>query len=99
MMKPVGRKSSYAKGIRAERIVKKSLEKKGWLVKQSKGSKGPYDLYALKGGRKLLIQVKSGTSSLRRREKHRLRKVAKKKGAKALYMKVDNRGKISSKFV
>jgi len=64
----VGRKSSYAKGIRAERIVKKRLEKRGWLVKQSKGSRGPYDLYALKGGRKLLIQVKSGTSSLRRRE-------------------------------
>jgi Holliday junction resolvase len=98
-MKLMGRKSSYAKGIRAERIVKKRLEKRGWLVKQSKGSRGPYDLYALKGGKKLLIQVKSGTSSLRRREKHTLRKVATKKGAKALYMKVDNRGKISSKFV
>jgi Holliday junction resolvase len=98
-MKPVGRKSNYAKGIRAERIVKKRLEKRGWLVKQSKGSRGPHDLYALKGGKKLLIQVKSGTSSLRRREKHRLQMAAKKKRAKALYMKVDNRGKISSKLV
>jgi Holliday junction resolvase len=98
-MKPMRRKSSNAKGIRAERIVKKRLEKRGWLVKQNKGSRGPYDLYALKSGEKLLIQVKSGTSSLRRREKRRLRMAAKKKRAKALYMKVDNRGKISSKFV
>jgi hypothetical protein len=29
--------------------VKRKLEEKGWLVRQSKGSRGPYDLYALKG--------------------------------------------------
>jgi Holliday junction resolvase len=92
------KKSNYSKGIRAERIVKKRLEKKGWLVKQSKGSRGPYDLYALKGGRKFLIQVKSGKSSLSRKEKRRLRKAAREKGATAVFMKVKGR-KISSKFV
>jgi len=90
--------SAYAKGIRAEKIVKRRLEKKGYLVRQSKGSRGPYDLYALKGGRKLLIQVKSGTASLSRAERARLRREAKKKGAKALLMKYE-KGKVRSKII
>jgi Holliday junction resolvase len=60
------KRSSYSKGVGAERKVKAKLERKGWLVKQSKGSQGPYDLYAMKGGRKLLVQVKSGASSFSR---------------------------------
>jgi Holliday junction resolvase len=92
------KKSNYSKRISAERIVKKRLEKKGWLVKQSKGSRGPYDLYALKGGRKFLIQVKSEKSSFSRKEKRRLRQAARENGATAVFMKVKRR-KISSKFV
>lgn len=92
------RNSSYAKGIRAEKKVKTKLEKKGWLVRQSKGSRGPYDLYALKGGKKLLIQVKSGSASASRKEVRRLRAAAKSKSAKGLVMKV-KKGKIKSKIV
>lgn len=62
------RASPYKKGIRAKKIIKKRLERRGYLVRQNKGSRGPYGLYALKSGRKLLIQVKSGSSSLSRKE-------------------------------
>jgi len=86
------------KGIRAEKLVKRRLEEKGWLVRQSKGSRGPYDLYALKGGRKLLIQVKSGKSNITRKEKSMLRRVAREKGATAVLMRVKGK-KIYPKFV
>jgi len=92
------KKSGYSKGIDVERKVKSKLESKGWLVRQSKGSRGPYDLYAMKGGRKLLVQVKSGRSSFGRSQKSRLRRVAKSKGAKAILMRY-KRGKIHSKIV
>lgn len=92
------KRSSYSKGLRAERRVKAKLESKGWLVKQSKGSRGPYDLYAMKGGRKFLVQVKSGSSSLSSLEKSRLRRAAKSKGAKALIMRY-KKGKIYSKII
>jgi len=57
-------RSPYFKGLSAERKIKQKLESKGYVVRQSRGSRGPYDLYAMKGGRKLLVQAKSGSSSL-----------------------------------
>jgi Holliday junction resolvase len=68
--------------------VKRRLEERGWLVRQSKGSRGSYDLYALKGGRKLLVQVKSGRSSFSRRERIKLVRTARKKGATAALARV-----------
>ena len=92
------KRSSYLKGISAERKVKSKLESKGWLVRQSRGSRGPYDLYAMKGGRKLLVQVKSGSSSFSRSQKSRLRRAAKSKGAKALLIRY-KKGRIHSKII
>jgi len=82
------RGSPYSKGLRAERVVRRRLEEKRWLVRQSKGSRGPYDLYALKGGRKLLVQVKSGKSSFSSRERTKLVRTARKKGATAALARV-----------
>jgi Holliday junction resolvase len=82
------RGSPYSKGLRAERVVRRRLEEKGWLVRQSKGSRGPYDLYALKGGRKLLVQVKSGKSSFSSRERTELVRTARKKGATMVLARV-----------
>lgn len=90
--------SNYAKGIRAEKKIKHRLEEKGYIVRQSKGSRGPYDLYAMKSGKKLLVQVKSGQSSASSEEIRKLRTAAKNKNAKALIMKY-NKGKIKSRFV
>jgi len=92
------KRSTYSKGMTAERKVKRSLESKGWLVKQSKGSRGPYDLYAMRGGRKLLVQVKSGTASPSKSEIRKLRSAAKKKSVKGLVIRVRGKG-TRSKFV
>jgi predicted transcriptional regulator len=92
------KRSSYSKGMSAEKRIKAKLESKGWLVRQSKGSRGPYDLYAIKSGRKLLVQVKSGTASMSRKEARKLRYVARSKGAKGLVISVKGR-KIKSRFV
>jgi len=92
------KRSSYSKGISAEKRVKERLENKGYLVRQSPGSRGPYDLYAMKGGKKMLVQVKSGNASLTSKGRRDLRAAARKKGATAVYMKVKGR-KIRSRFV
>jgi Holliday junction resolvase len=78
--------------------VKRRLEERGWLVRQSRGSRGPYDLYALKGGRKLLVQVKSGKSSFSSRERNRLVRTARKKGATAALARVEGK-KVYWRFI
>ncbi|RLG46482.1 MAG: hypothetical protein DRN90_06430 [Thermoproteota archaeon] len=91
-------KNPYRSGRRAERIVAERLSKKGWLIRLSKGSKGPWDIYALKSGRKMLIQVKKGSSTFSRKECRRLRREARKRGAIAALARY-NRGKIIFRFV
>jgi Holliday junction resolvase len=49
---------SYVKGRRFEHYVKDKLEARGWIVARSAGSKGPFDLLAVKNGKILLIQCK-----------------------------------------
>lgn len=49
---------SYVKGRRFEHYIKDKLEAKGWIVTRSAGSKGPFDLLAVKNGKILLIQCK-----------------------------------------
>lgn len=90
--------SSYNKGVRAEKRVKASLERKGWFVRRSKGSRGAADLHAFKDGRRLAIQVKSGSASPTRAEIRRLRTFAKQKRARAMVARVRS-GKISPRFV
>jgi Holliday junction resolvase len=92
------KRSSYSKGMAVERKVKSKLESKGWFVRRTKGSRGPYDLYAMKRGKKLLVQVKSGSSSFSRAQKLRLRQEAKRKGAKALLIRY-RRGRFYSKII
>ncbi|MDD4082021.1 MAG: hypothetical protein PHD05_01405 [Sphaerochaetaceae bacterium] len=90
--------STYSRGIAAENKVKQGLQRKGWFVRQSSGSRGPYDLYAFKGGRKMMVQVKSGTARLTSEGRSSLRQVAHRKGATAVSMYVRN-GRVSSRFV
>jgi Holliday junction resolvase len=61
----IGKNSRYTKGIECEHDVKRCLEKRGWKVKQSAGSRGPADLTAefivekTHNHNELCIQVKS----------------------------------------
>jgi Holliday junction resolvase len=71
---------SYVKGRRFENYVRKKLEKAGYIVARSAGSKGPFDLVALRKGEILLIQCKWRKS----RVDNRLLEAASKAGGKAI---------------
>ncbi len=51
--------SLFQYGAEMERKVAERLRHKGWEVKMSPGSRGPYDLTAKKGRRLWLVQVKA----------------------------------------
>lgn len=88
----------YRKGRIAEGKVAKSLKKKGYHVRKSKGSRGPADVYASKGGTKLYIQVKSGSAYPSSEEIKKLRKLAKDRGGTPMVMR-RKKGKTISRFV
>jgi Holliday junction resolvase len=71
---------SYVKGRRFENYVREKLERKGYLVVRSAGSKGIFDLVALKKGEILLIQCKWRKSRISRE----MVEAACKAGGKAL---------------
>lgn len=52
--------SRYAKGARLERLARHELERRGYAVIRSAGSKGAVDLVAFSPHRILLVQVKGG---------------------------------------
>jgi len=44
------------------------LKREGWLVSRSAASHGAVDVFAARGGKMLLIQVKSGKARMKREE-------------------------------
>lgn len=48
------------------------LKKDGWLVSRSAASHGAVDVFAAKGGRLLLLQVKSGKARVKKEEMEEL---------------------------
>ena len=56
--------TSYARGNAFERRVKHALERDGYWCWQTRGSKSPADLIAIKAGQILLIQVKGGATKM-----------------------------------
>jgi len=86
----------YRKGRIAEKKVSGWLKSHGFTnVKRSKGSRGPYDLYARSpSGVKTYAQVKSGKSRLTKREREKLREIAKKRGGFAVYLHYNGRGEV-----
>lgn len=68
----------YARGAIYERTVKKELEREGFFVIRSAGSKSPVDLVAIKGGFFELIQCAT------RRPKAEAKHVSIKKSAKRI---------------
>jgi Holliday junction resolvase len=51
--------NEFEYGAEMERKVAERLRRKGWKVKMSPASRGPYDLLAKKGRRLWLVQVKA----------------------------------------
>ncbi|MGP8125293.1 MAG: restriction endonuclease [Nitrososphaerales archaeon] len=60
--------SRYAKGREREYRTMSLLKHDGWLVSRSAASHGAVDVFAAKGGRLLLIQVKSGRARVKKEE-------------------------------
>lgn len=58
----------YAKGREREYRTMGILKREGWLVSRSAASHGAVDIFAAKGGKLLLIQVKSGRAKVNRKE-------------------------------
>jgi Holliday junction resolvase len=74
----------YRKGRIGERKVANYLKEKGFqVVRRSRGSRGPYDIYAKKGETKYYIQVKTGSARPTSSEIKRLRSVARQRGGAA----------------
>jgi len=73
---------SYQYGRRKELQVADLLVRNGWTVAVAKGSRGPVDVLAARGGRRLAVQVKAtrddsiSSSRLPPREEGRLRRAA-----------------------
>jgi len=60
--------SRYAKGREREYRTMSILKHDGWLVSRSAASHGAVDVFAAKGGKLLLIQVKSGRARVKKQE-------------------------------
>lgn len=86
----------YRKGRIAEKKIVNWLKKHNFRnIRRSKGSRGPYDIYAVSpSGIKTYIQVKSGSARLKRSEKRKLRAVAKSRGGFAVYVHYKGRGRV-----
>ena len=61
-------RTRYAKGREREYRTMGILRKEGWLVSRSAASHGAVDVFAAKGGKLLLIQVKSGSARIDKKE-------------------------------
>jgi len=72
---------AYRSGDRFEKRVITDLEANGYHAGQSRGSRGVADIFALKTGQVLLIQVKSGLAGLTGEEWNRLHALATRVGA------------------
>ena len=60
--------SRYAKGREREYRTMIILKHDGWLVSRSAASHGAVDVFAARGGKLLLIQVKSGRARVKKEE-------------------------------
>ena len=64
--------TNYAVGARLERLIKAQLERQGYTVMRSAGSKGKFDLCAWSGLEMRLIQAKARKITRAEREAMRL---------------------------
>ena len=75
------------------------LKKDGWLVSRSAASHGAVDVFAAKGGRVLLIQVKSGKARVKKEELEALVDWGKQSNADAEVWHFKGRGKVERRRV
>lgn len=88
--------NKYRRGRIAEKKAADWLKKLGFRnIRRSKGSRGPYDIYAVSpSGIKTYVQVKSYTARLKREERKKLRDVARRRRGFAAYIHYNGRGSL-----
>jgi len=89
----------YAKGREKEYRTMGMLKREGWLVSRSAASHGAVDIFAAKGGRLLLIQVKSGRARVNRKELENLVSWGKNANGDAEVWHFKERGKVERRRV
>lgn len=86
--------TNYTRGRSREYKTMQILREKGWFCSRSAMSHGPVDVFAAKGGRILLIQVKSGSAVAKKIELDLLKKWAIAFDAMAEVWSFKRRGKL-----
>jgi Holliday junction resolvase len=89
----------YEKGRAKEYRVMALLKKDGWVVSRSAASHGAVDVFAAKGGRLLLVQVKSGKARVKREEMEELIRWGKESNGDAEVWHFKGRGRLEKRRV
>ncbi len=91
--------SRYARGREREYRTMNILKHEGWLVERSAASHGAVDVFAAKGGKLLLIQVKSGRARVKKEELEELVSWGKNSNSDAEVWHFKNGGKMERRRV
>jgi Holliday junction resolvase len=75
------------------------LKKDGWKVSRSAASHGAVDVFAAKGGRMLLVQVKSGKARVKKEELEELVEWGRSAGGDSEVWHFKGRGKLERRRV
>ena len=90
---------NYQRGRSREYAVMSVLKKDGWMVSRSAASHGAVDVFAAKGGKVLLVQVKSGRARAEREELQELVKWGESANGDAEVWYYKGRGKVVKRRV
>jgi len=82
--------NTYRRGRIGEKKIVNQLKDQGFEnVRRSAGSRGPADIYAMKGGTKYYIQAKTGSAIVSRGEITKLRALARERRGVAVTVHYD----------
>ncbi len=85
---------NYVSGRSREYKAMNALKKNGWMVSRSAASHGAVDVFAAKGGKVLLVQVKSGRAQASKEELEELVKWGESSNGDAEVWYYKGRGKV-----
>ena len=83
--------ANYKRGRTFEYRAKRDLERRGYVVVRSAGSRTPADLVAGREGRVLLVQCTTSSQSKSQEDRARLREMAERFGAEPVLVWKDGR--------
>ncbi len=91
--------TNYTRGRSREYQVMHRLRREGWVCSRSAMSHGPVDVFAARAGSILLIQVKSGSSRMKKLELEIFKRWAEEFDARAEVWSYKKRGKLEKLIV